>query len=307
MQNESNLAAEQTGRKDNMSESMNKSENIRGIVLDIDGTLTNSQKKITPRTLKALQTVQDQGVRLILASGRTPQGMADLVHELQMDQHHGLVISYNGAKVSDAQSQEVLFFEPIDAKDVRRVLEHLKKFDAVPIIDKDEYMYVEDVFNNTIEVNGKPWNVLQYESRGNHYLLAEKPDLAEFADFPVAKILTYGSPADLQAQHEAIAAPFVETLSCMFTAPFYFEFTAKGIDKKKALEAVCEKEGLQADELMAFGDAQNDHTMLEHCKIGIAMGNAVDSLKAAADEITLSNDEDGIAESLERHFPEWFR
>ena len=87
----------------------------------------------------------------------------------------------------------------------------------------------------------------------------------------------------------------------MFTAPFYYEFTAKNVDKAKAIDAAFTKLGYVAEEMIAFGDAENDTSMLEYAGIGVAMGNATDALKAAADEVTLSNDEDGIAASLYRH------
>jgi Cof subfamily protein (haloacid dehalogenase superfamily) len=87
----------------------------------------------------------------------------------------------------------------------------------------------------------------------------------------------------------------------MFTAPFYYEFTAKNVDKAKAIDTAFTKLGYTADEMIAFGDAENDISMLEYAGIGVAMGNATEAVKAIADEITLSNDEDGIAESLYKH------
>ena len=90
----------------------------------------------------------------------------------------------------------------------------------------------------------------------------------------------------------------------MFTSAFYFEFTAKGVDKAKALSAVLPSLGIAREELIAFGDGHNDLSMLQYAGIGVAMANAVPQLKDAADEVTLSNNADGIAAALLKHIPE---
>ena len=84
------------------------------------------------------------------------------------------------------------------------------------------------------------------------------------------KLLTAGDPAYLQAHHEEMYAPFTETLSGMFTADWYFEFTAPGIDKARALRGALPKLGIDASEVVSFGDGQNDKSMIEWAGIGVA-------------------------------------
>lgn len=278
-------------------------QEIKAILMDIDGTLTNSEKVITPLTKTVLMKAQKQGIRLILASGRPTSGLWGLAEELEMAKYHGLLVCYNGSKVVDCQTGEVLFNQPLSVAESKAVLEHLKQFKVKPMIDRGEYMYVNDVYDCMINWHGGPFNVIQYEARGGHYLLCEKKDLAAFVDFEINKILAAGDPDYLQAHYQEMMAPFKETLSCMFTGPFYFEFTAQGIDKAKALDCVLPGLGLRPEHLIAFGDGQNDASMLSYCGVGIAMANAVEALKAIADEITLSNEEDGIAVSLIQHIP----
>ena len=170
-----------------------------------------------------------------------------------------------------------------------------------PMFDKDEYMYVNDVFDNTITYKGKPFNVMQYESRGNNYILCEKRDLAAFVDFEINKILTFGDPDYFQAHYKELMEPFKDRLNCMFTSDFYFEYTAKGVDKAKALDSVLIPMGYKKEEMMAFGDAQNDKSMVEYVGLGVAMGNASDELKAVANEITDTNNNDGIAKAIMKH------
>lgn len=278
---------------------------IRVIIMDVDGTLTNSQKVVTPKTKEALLKAEEAGAILILASGRPTSGLMDIARELRMDQYHGLLVSYNGSKVVDCQTMETLFNQALSVEEGKAVLEHMKKFDRVrPMIDKGEYMYVNDVYDNMIQYNGKPFNVMQYESRGGKFKLCEIDDLAAFVDFPLNKILTTSDPEYLQEHYQEMMEPFQDTLSCMFTGAFYFEFTAKGIDKAKALDTVLIPMGYKKEEMIAFGDGQNDASMLKYAGIGVAMENAVQQLKDIADEMTLSNEEDGIAVSLYQHMAE---
>lgn len=278
---------------------------IKVIIMDVDGTLTNSEKKITPKTKTALLQAQQLGAVLVLASGRPTTGLLDIAKELEMEKHHGLLVCYNGSKVVDCQTKETLFNQAMTAQEARDVLEHLKSFDRVrPMIDKGEYMYVNNVYDNMIQFNGEPFNVIEYESRGGKFKLCEVDDFVEFVDFPVNKILTTSDPEYLQEHYQAMKAPFEDKLSCMFTGPFYFEYTAKGIDKAKALDSVLIPRGFKKEEMIAFGDGHNDASMVEYVGIGVAMENAVDDLKAIANEVTLSNEEDGIAYCLQKYMPE---
>lgn len=278
---------------------------VRVIIMDVDGTLTNSKKVITPKTKEALLKAQEMGAILVLASGRPTSGLMDIAKELDMENHHGLLVSFNGSKVVDCQTNEVLFNQAMTVEEGKAVLEHMKKFDRVrPMIDKGEYMFVNNVYDNYIMFNGEPFNVIQYESRGGKFKLCEVDDLAEFVDYPLNKILTTADPEYLQEHYEEMMAPFKDSLSCMFTGPFYFEFTAKGIDKAKALDTVLIPKGYKVEEMIAFGDGHNDASMVKYAGTGVAMANAVDALKEVADDVTLSNEEDGIAYSLYKYMPE---
>ncbi len=277
---------------------------IKVIILDIDGTLFSSQKEITAKTKKALMAAQEKGVKLILASGRPTTGLIKIGKELEMDRHHGLFVSYNGSKVVDCETMETLFNEPLSVNDGKAVLEHLKQFEVYPMIDKGGYMYVNNVFAPHINWRGGTINIIQYESRNGNFLLCEKADLADFLDYEVNKILTAGDPEYLQNNYQAMMEPFKDTLSCMFTADFYFEYTAKGIDKAKALDTVLAPMGYTQEQMIGFGDGMNDLSMVRYAGIGVAMGNAVSELKDVAQYITASNDEDGIAEALYKFMPE---
>ncbi|MCR5794657.1 MAG: Cof-type HAD-IIB family hydrolase [Solobacterium sp.] len=276
---------------------------IKAILLDIDGTLTDDRKRITPETKKALLKAQAAGIRLIIASGRPPRGLRRFAEELDMYDNRGLFICYNGAEVITCGTEETLFSVPMRPEESKAVLQHLKQFDVVPVIMHGRYAYLPNAYKGNMIDNGKGtvFNVIDYEVHSNGYLIRECADMAEEIGFPVKKILTAGDPAYLKEHYMEMDEPFRDTLSCMFTAPFYYEFTAKGIDKAKAIEATLKHIGCTREELMAFGDAQNDRSMIAYAGIGVAMGNAVDEVKEAAGYVTLDNNHDGIAHAL-HHF-----
>ncbi|GEQ16336.1 MULTISPECIES: Cof-type HAD-IIB family hydrolase [Clostridium] len=278
---------------------------IKAIVMDVDGTLTNGKKQIPEKTKEVLLKAQSKGIKLILASGRPTTGLMEFARELEMDKNNGLLVSFNGSKVVDCENFEELFNEPMSVEDAKAVLEHMKKFKVKPMIDKGEHMLVNNVFDNIVHMkNGNEINIIEYESRGGNYKLCEIDDLAEYVDYPLNKILTAGDADYLKENYKEMMKPFEDKLSCMFTAEFYFEFTAKGIDKAKALDTVLKPMGISEENIISFGDGQNDLSIIKYAEIGVAMENAVDELKEYADEITLSNEEDGIAYSLLKHIPE---
>ncbi|OJG98955.1 cof-like hydrolase [Enterococcus termitis] len=273
---------------------------IKAIVLDIDGTLLNDDKKVSKQTKEALITAQKQGIKVVLASGRPTPGMLKYVDELQLDRYNGMIVSYNGAHVVDVSEQKELFSQPLAIETSKAILEHLKNFDVKPMIAKDEYMYVNNVYDGMLDLEGasEPFNIIEYESRGGNFQLCEKEDLANFVDFPLHKILVAAQPEYLKNNAEKILAPFKHIVSGVFSAPMYFEFTDQGIDKAHALEQTLKPLGIHPEHIVSFGDGHNDLSLINYAGIGVAMGNAVDELKAAATKITHSNNEDGIAKAL---------
>ncbi len=276
---------------------------LKAILLDIDGTLTNDEKKITPRTVAALKAAQDKGVILVLASGRPSQGLHAFADVLDMKEHNGVFVAFNGAKSHNYQTGEVYFEQAMTVEQGKRVLEHMKNFDVSSCIDYGPYMLTNDGYF-TIERDGAPYLIVEYEAHNNGFLVREEADLAAKVDWGINKILNAGEPAYLQEHWQEMYAPFEGELSAMFTAPFYYEFTPLGVDKSRALRETFAALGIDQSEIAAFGDAQNDRTMIEWAGMGVAMGNAVDEVKAVANYVTLTNNEDGIAAALEHLYPE---
>ncbi len=263
------------------------------IALDLDGTLNNDNREITPKTRDALIAVQQQGVRVVLASGRQAPGLLPDAEALDMAKYHGLLLSYGGGRITDATTGEIVFDSSIDNETAVRFLRHLEQWPELsPIVDDGHDIYTTDASRHKV----------YDESHNNQLGVKIVPNIADAVTWRPCKILT-AAPNEILVPHlEDIRRGYEDVMSFVQSAPWFYEGMPKGTSKEGSLAKVCEKLSIDPSEVMAFGDAQNDIGMIRFAGCGVAMGNACEELKAVADEITLSNNEDGIAHTLARHF-----
>ena len=262
----------------------------RLIAMDLDGTLNNDEKKITPRTRDALMAAQAAGIRLALASARPSPGLYKERDVLRMQEHRGVLMSYNGGRIVDAASGETLFETSMPMEAAREVLRALEKLPVTPILDDGRQFYVTDREGYKVD----------YECRNNGMTCDEVPNLADFLHFAPVKILMSVDPEQIAAVQREIAALLPDDLTVVQTAAFYLEVIPRAINKGQGILDICRALQMQPEEVVAFGDAENDIPMLRAAGVGVAMGNADPAVKAAADMVTLSNNEDGIAYALEK-------
>jgi len=262
------------------------------IALDLDGTLNNDDKKITPKTRAALIEAQKKGAVVVLASGRPAPGLKRESDELELEKYKGLLLSYNGGRVVHADTNEILYEKGMTHEIATRLLRHLEAFPVTPIVDDGKHYYAKDPDGFMVEV----------ESKLNNMGVKVVNNVANAIDFAPVKVLIAAPNETLLPECEKIMKPFDDELSFIQSTPYFLEATMKGISKASSLQTICDLLEIKAEEVMAFGDAQNDISMIEFAGLGVAMGNACDPLKEIADEITLSNNEDGIAHTLSKYF-----
>ena len=263
------------------------------IALDLDGTLTNSEKIITPRTFDALMKAQREGVRLVLASGRPTFGIAALANQLQLADYGGYVLSYNGGRIIDCCEKTVIFSQVVDQKLVPILYDFAEKA-QLPIVtylpeailaskNEGEYLVEE------ARINGMPVVVAQN-------FVEEAMQIAGGS----TKFLIPGEPELLIQLESEMKAALSAQMEVFRSAPFFLELPPKGIDKAQSLQRLLTHLGLERESLMAFGDGFNDLSMIQFAGQGVAMANAVEEVKSIADFVTTSNEEDGIAHALEQ-------
>ncbi len=260
------------------------------IAMDLDGTLNNDEKRITEKTKAALMAAQQRGVRLALASARPSPGLFKERDILRMQDFGGILMSYNGGRIVDAATGKTLFETAMDLQQTKQVLRFLETLPVTPILDDGKQFYVMD----------KTAYKVDYECQNNRMECSEVENLADFLNFAPVKILMSVLPEKLPAVQKQIADFLPEALTVVQTAPFYLEVIPRRINKGQGIRDICAAIGIFPEEVIAFGDAANDIPMLQAAGIGVAMGNAAEAVKAAADYVTLTNNEDGIAAALEK-------
>ena len=260
------------------------------IAMDLDGTLNNDQKVITEKTKAALMAAQNKGVRLALASASPSPGLFKARDILRLQDHKGILMSYNGGRIVDAEPGKVLFETSMDLEETKQVLRKLEELPVTPILDDGVQFYVAD--KNGYKVD--------YECKNNNMVCSEVGNLADFLEFAPIKILMSVQPEELKAVQKQIADFLPESLTVVQTAAFYLEVIPKVINKGQGIRDICKVLGIGTEEVIAFGDAENDIPMLRAAGMGVAMGNAAQAVKEAADMVTLSNNDDGIAAALEK-------
>ena len=258
---------------------------MKAVFLDLDGTLNNDEKVITAKTKAALMAVQKRGVRIVLASARPSPGLFKERDVLGLQDYGGVLMSYNGGRIVDAKSGKVLFQTAMERQQTKKVLRFLETLPVTPILDDGKQFFVTD--KNGYKVD--------YECQNNRMECTEVENLADFLNFAPIKILMSVLPEKLKVVQEKIAAFLPEDLTVVQTAPFYLEVIPASINKGQGLLDTCAALGIDPKDTVAFGDAENDIPMLKAAGTGIAMGNATEAVKAAADGVTLSNNADGIA------------
>ena len=263
---------------------------IKLIALDLDGTLNNDHKEITPRTRDALMEVQRNGVRVALASARPSPGLFKERDILQLQRFGGILMSYNGGRITDAASNQVLFETAMELRQTKEVLRQLESLPVTPILDDGVSFFVTD----------KDGYKVSYECQNNQMTCEQVNNLADFLCFQPVKILMSVQPEQLKEVQAKIEAILPADLSVVQTAPFYLEIIPRSINKGQGIRDICRVLDFQPSQVIAFGDAENDIPMLKEAGIGVAMGNAAAAVKAAADYVTLSNNEDGIAAALDK-------
>ena len=245
--------------------------NYKLLVLDLDGTLTNSKKEITPFTRETLLQAQEKGLHLVLASGRPTYGIVPLAEELNMKQYGGFILSFNGGNVIDLYNRS-------------------KEAGLAILSYNGKYILSEHPENKYV----------QYESFLTKMKIKATDDFLRDLHQPADKCLVVGEPEMLVSLEEKLRQELGKRINVYRSEAFYLELVPKGIDKAASLSRLLERTRIKQEEVIAIGDGFNDVSMIRFAGLGVAMANAQPPVKANADRITqYTNDEDGVARFIQ--------
>ncbi len=270
-------------------------QRIKMIGLDLDGTLLNTRKELTERSREALRKAIDQGVLVLVATGRPYTGIPE---ELRNFPGIRYALTSNGARILDTQTGTVLIEELLRWEDALRALQVMRKYDTLQEIYYDGQGYADRTKLEEIHRyhhNPHMWEYVQ-KSRIAVSDIMEVID-REKRDMDKVQGLFADMREREQAWQELAKDKRIELVGSL---KYNIEINAAGVNKGKGLIKLGELLGICREEIMACGDGDNDVEMLREAGFGVAMENAEEEVKRAADYITETNDEDGVAKAIER-------
>jgi len=275
-----------------------KPTSFKMVCLDIDGTLINDDKVITAATRQEIMRVAaSYGVQFVIASSRMPKSMEALAAELQTN---AAMIAYNGALVLGERDttgkREILSSTVIDSDSANDIITFAAGYEVhIGIYNNDDWLVNDGGYWTEREKT----NTRLQPHIGN---LREK--IIEWKDTGAGphKIMLRGSAGELDAVGQYIAGMADSQVIAHRIKDSILEIMPFGISKGHAIQLLCGKSGFTKEAVMAFGDSYNDIDMLQTAGLGIAMQNAPELVKQAADEVTASNSEEGIALTLRKYF-----
>ncbi len=263
---------------------------IKLIVIDLDGTLLNSQHKLSDLTAEAIQKAQAQGIQIMLATGKTRHSGEAIIKRFNLTTH-GIYLQGAAVHLHDGGIHANTTLNPEVARRIITFAED-RGFDVAAYSG-------QRILARTVSPAAKELNSLYHEPMPE----AVGPLQNILASTPINKLLVIkqDDPRKIRALRWQLSMQINPKEARMTQAlPDMLEILPPNISKGAALKHLLKDLGIRPEEVMALGDAENDLEMIEMAGIGVAMGNAIDLLKDAADYVVSSNDEDGVAEAIER-------
>ena len=269
---------------------------IRLIAVDLDGTLMNRKKEITPRTRAVIKEATKAGILVMPATGRPVTGFPDVLEAIPDCRY---ALTSNGALVYDLQEKRPIYEDLISVENTLTILDYTKQYDLMV----DIYVHGNGYSEKRNLANLAHFSFA--EGMQEYVLRTRIPvdDIREFAvreNVPVEKLVLFFHDVGFKPEMERLLEqfPFIRTTDAV---PNNLELNNSTANKGDSLLRFGAQLGIAREEIMAIGDGRNDRDMIVAAGLGVAMANACDVLKEAADVETLSNDEDGVAAAIEKY------
>lgn len=262
---------------------------IKLVALDLDDTLLDSELKISGDCVRTIQEVRQRGVIITISTGRMYPSALPYALQLGIDVP---LITYQGAWVKNSLSQEILYYKPVPRELAREVIEYFQSSG----IHCHSYVYDRLVMESLTDEGQFYTRLAGVEATLVDSLLGS----LETGD--ALKIMAISNQEQkLLFLERELKNKYGDKLHITRSKPCFLEVMHPDADKARALEVIARHYRIDREEVMAVGDSYNDLEMIKWAGVGVAMGNAVRAVQDAADFITSSNEEEGVAEAL-RHF-----
>ncbi len=261
----------------------------RMIFSDMDGTLLKNDMEISEKNITTIKKATQKGVEFVICTGRGVYGVERFLKQLDLLGKKGYVICQNGAAVYDLENMNMVVKHAFSADELRPVVEAARRLGVDIYLYDDRTFLTEKVTTeakNYCKVMGADMRILEdglsYEGHFTKCLLSAKPALLEQLRSEIAPLTT-------------------ETFNIFYSGPYYLEVVKKGVSKGNALAETAKKAGVPLSEVIAVGDSENDLSMIQKAGLGIAVGNAVEDVKNAANVVLQETyAEDAVATLIEK-------
>lgn len=259
------------------------------IVLDCDGTLLNSSKKITERTIAALKSVLNRNVKIMIASARPFYRLKPILSQLELVRDDQYTIAFNGALVVNNTECEVLFSASFNDEQIKELIGIGDSFST------KMFLYSKDAIYSNMDDEK-----YRLKNPDVNFNVVSLQDL-DYSRIAIYKIAYVNTPEETEKLKARLPQYIFEKYEISSSVPQFVEIVNKGVTKAGALALIEKRIGIKSSEILAFGDCDNGITMLKYAGGSVVMGNASDNIKSYATYVTTSNDEDGVAVAIE-HF-----
>lgn len=262
------------------------------VLCDIDSTLINNDRELTPRTKKIIQRLHHQGIYFGLASGRPVDELQRYAPGWGLDFPFEFLIGMNGSELWDELDQKQYDSYKLKKEWIKEILVAMRPFPSNAFIYQDGKLFaqrIDEAMKHSAVTSQKPIHVIESDEE----LYAQ--DNAKIM-FRMSKEQTL----EVEAYFKAHPNPYYKAFKTQSTL---IEFADRRVSKAIALDPICQHHAIRLEDIWAFGDTTNDNTMLEKCGLGICMANGTEDTKAIADVITrFDNDHDGVADFIQEHY-----
>jgi len=262
--------------------------NIQMMAIDMDGTLLHDDHSLSKRNAEAIQQAAGKGVEIVLCTGRSPISTLPYLSELDLE---GIVITHNGAATVASKGRKLLHEYALDGPDLDMYIDYARKHKIHYDINTAFDLYVDDPSLLTDEV-------MHIYSQ---FFITPKlfPGWDGLKD-PAVK-LTFSGMKEVIDEVEAQLSLWTDQLQFTRSADYFIDIMHRNATKGQALKLLAEQRGIPRENILAIGNYYNDMTMIQYAGIGIAMDNSPLDVKAAADDVTLSNNEDGVHAAIHKY------
>lgn len=260
-------------------------EDIKLILVDIDGTLLNDDGIITPKTKEAIARIKEKNIMFGIATGRTPYAVKHLIKDWKIDKYVDLIMGFNGGCYLDLKNNRTKSHYLLDGKLIPEILNEFNRFNFnVGIYDKESLHVLEDE------------KIAKAIAKRNKLPLIID-DLSQYYNRQIEKILFMADTEELDKIDQYYQTLVDRDYRLVRSTPIIIECLNPQLSKSLGIRKMCEDIKIDTANIIVFGDELNDYEMIRDY-IGVAMGNANPAIKEIANYITKSNNEDGIADFL---------